>query len=385
MVVAKFGYNPAKWQAATQAARDFWKRNGVRIHCDFGEIIGSARECVKYVTKPGDLLKLRDADLAALFKITYRAKLCHPMGSLAREIRQRDGFTVTIDRDGVTGESRAAADAATDEAADVPGHEFVGLRQARTLRHLSAKHGVPLAALVAQNPGLPADPDARLDYGVRVVIHPGGRVLRRVRQGRRMVWVERLDHNKTARETPAERAAIENLQDAYACTEECDRLSALDYNGALPWQDDTSGQLIGPGLKLHGPAIKELSAPWQLADARLNSRSGRVGSPTRVVARLMPSAGPSRLKEPRVLVMSMDGRRPDLSGLRSHPLVMGLWSDTVEAYEAGAALIRYSVHTGTPTVQGGAPDAPPDTRPGRFRAELAAFEAGAAFAQGINF
>lgn len=395
VVIAHFGYNPARWQEVTQMVRDFWRRGGARLHCDFGEIIGNARECCKYVTKPGDLLKLSDADLAELFEITYRAKLCHPMGSLAREIRIREGHTVTIQRDGVAGEKRAALDAALDEDAEVPDGEFVGIRQARTLRQLAAKHRVPLAALHEQNPDLTADPDARLDYGARVVIFPGGRCLRRVRQNRRMVWVERLDHNKTARETARERAERESLEDAFAATDECARLAAVDYNGALPWEADRSGDLIGPGLELQGPALATLSAPWLAQDAR-NYRRGRTGCPTRVVARLMPAAGPSRIKEPRVLIMSMDGRKPDLGDVRAHPLVIGLWVETVEKWEAGqadarldaqaqSALDRYSVHTGTPTVHGGAPDAPPEAGEAHFRAELDVFKATHAFAEGINF
>jgi hypothetical protein len=385
VVVAHFGYNPARWQAVTLAVRNFWRRNGERLHCDFGEIIGNARECCKYVTKPGDLLKLSDQDLAELFEITYRAKLVHPMGSLAREIRIREGHTITIERAGPIAEGISARDESIDDASGVSPDAWIGgqHRQARTLRALAAKHSVPLPALVDQNPGLP-DPDTLLDYGTRVVIYPGGRCLRRVRQGRRMVWAERLDHNKTARETPAERAERESLEDAYAATAECAALAAREPNFSLPWQDDTSGALIGPCLELQGPGLRTLTAPWLDQDGR-NSRAARVGSPTRILARLMPSAGPSRVKEPRVLVMSLDGRRPNLAHVQGHPLVIGLWSETVESWHAGQVLERYSVHTGTPTVQDPAPDAPPDPADGHFRAELKAFEAGAAFAEGINF
>ncbi len=377
VVVAHFGYNPSRWQAATQFARSFWTRNGRRLHCDFGEIIGNARECCKYVTKPGDLLKLSADDLKTLFEITYRAKLCHPLGSLAREIRVREGFTATIEKTGVIAHRAAELDADLDDDGAVPDSAFVGNRQARTLRELAAKHGVPLAALVQQNPGIPADPDTRLDYGTRIIIFPGGRCLRRVRQGRRMVWVERLDHNKTGRETPDEKAQRESLEDAYAATEECRRLSAQEPIYTNPWEAVTSPDFIGPF-----PHV--LTRAWQDTEAR-STRSARIGCPTRVVARLMPAAGPTRIKEPRVIVMSMDGRAPDLAHVRAHPLVMSLWSETVEAWEAGSALDRYSVHTGTPTVHDPDAEAPPDPADAHFRAEREAFNASAAFAQGINF
>lgn len=377
VVVAHFGYNPRRWQEVTQFVRDFWQRKGVRLHCDFGEIIGNARECCKYVTKPGDLLALRDSDLAKLFEITYRAKLCHPMGSLAREIRIREGFTVEIVAEGVTGHARAVADEALDDEAGVPDCEFVGRRQARTLRELAARHRVALADLVAQNPGLPADPDARLDYGTRVVIFPGGKCLRRVRKGRRMVWAERLDQNKTARETESEKREREAREDAFAATAECLRLAALGENHGSQWEDVNDPEFIGPWpMKLTDKALA--------TDARCHV-PGRTGCPTRVVARIMPAAGPRRVKEPRVIVMSMDGRRPDLSVVRSHPLVISLWSETVEAFHAGAALETYSVHTGTPTVHEPEWEAPPDPGEAYFEAECAAFNASVAFTDGINF
>lgn len=408
VVVAHFGYNPARWQALTQHVRDFWQSAGRRLHCDFGEIIGNARECCKYVTKPGDLLKLTPAAIARLFEITYRAKLCQPMGSLAREIRIRKGHVVQILRAGPAAERRAEVDAYLDAISEVPECEFVGNRQARSLRQLAAKHRVPLAALVAQNPGLPADPDAALDYGARIIIHPGGRCLRRVREGRRMVWRERLDHNKAARETPAERAERQNLEDAFAMTAECARAASLPCNISLPltysafeYAHEFTGphhpeSYAAPGARrldyaadFIGPRAPLASIPWETTRHRLQA-PGRIGSASQVMARLMPGAGPTRVKEPRVIVMSLDGRL-DLAAVREHPLVASLWADTVHEWEAGCALLRsessgrYSVHTVTPTVHGhpetGHP-APSYGPPDPFRAEL---EARRALAEGINF
>lgn len=64
-----------------------------------------------------------------------------------------------------------------------------------------------------------------------------------------------------------------------------------------------------------------------------------------VVARCTPSASSLGIKEPRVVVM---GKRWDANRVNNHPLVMRLWLQTCDAWQAGKQLIR--VHTGTPTV-----------------------------------
>ncbi len=64
-----------------------------------------------------------------------------------------------------------------------------------------------------------------------------------------------------------------------------------------------------------------------------------------VVARCTPSASSLGIKEPRVVVM---GKRWDANRVNNHPLVLRLWEQTYDAWQAGMALIR--VHTGTPTV-----------------------------------
>lgn len=60
-----------------------------RIYWNAGKLIESARECCKYVTKPGDVLKLSKADLAEFFNVLGRRRLVRPMGILADEIRAR--------------------------------------------------------------------------------------------------------------------------------------------------------------------------------------------------------------------------------------------------------------------------------------------------------
>lgn len=244
VVHAKFGYNREKWAQVIATVNTVWQRHGKRVHWDAGALIRNARECCKYVTKPGDLLKLTPAALAQLFEIIYRAKLCQPLGSLALEIRTR--------------------------------------REA-------------------------------------------GKCLRRLRDDeRKMVWVERRNHNKTARETEEEKAARENLEDAFAFTDECERLAAAvppSYPGALDGANPT--------------------------------RTAKTGAAARVMARIMPAAGPTPIKEPRVIVLCPDGRF-DLRSVQGHPLTVSLWRETVQAWEAARVGIRsvtVSVTESTPAHQ----------------------------------
>jgi hypothetical protein len=61
-------------------------------HWDAGEMIRNARECCKYVTKPGDMVKLGErspAALAAVEAALHGLRLVTPMGTLKREIRAR--------------------------------------------------------------------------------------------------------------------------------------------------------------------------------------------------------------------------------------------------------------------------------------------------------
>jgi hypothetical protein len=94
VVVSQVGYiKPAKWDEMIRAVWDFWG-----YHWDAGKIIRDARECCKYVTKPGDMLKLSPEQLGRLHEAVYRQKLCQPLGSLAEEIRNRKAAGKTLRR-----------------------------------------------------------------------------------------------------------------------------------------------------------------------------------------------------------------------------------------------------------------------------------------------
>lgn len=73
-----------KWEGVLKQVWKFWKH-----HWDDAGSIGTARECCKYVTKPGALLKLTPDELGELYRQTYRLKLIQPMAQLADEIGLR--------------------------------------------------------------------------------------------------------------------------------------------------------------------------------------------------------------------------------------------------------------------------------------------------------
>ena len=76
------GVIPAEqWPKLLSEVREFWGHNW-----DDGGVIANARECCKYVTKPGDMLKLTPEQLAGMFRAVNRLKLCQPLGTLAEEI-----------------------------------------------------------------------------------------------------------------------------------------------------------------------------------------------------------------------------------------------------------------------------------------------------------
>lgn len=80
------GYIPPKrWSAIVAKVGAFWP-----AWWGEGGAIRNARECCKYVTKPGEMLKLTGAELVALHERLTRLKLVQPMGSLAAEIRARE-------------------------------------------------------------------------------------------------------------------------------------------------------------------------------------------------------------------------------------------------------------------------------------------------------
>lgn len=80
----------ARWAELIKAVWDFWTApDGTRAHWDADGVIRDAREVCKYVTKPADLLSLSPDHIGRLHEAIFRMKLCQPMGTLAKEIRDR--------------------------------------------------------------------------------------------------------------------------------------------------------------------------------------------------------------------------------------------------------------------------------------------------------
>lgn len=75
---------PKRWEQMVRFVWAEWQN-----HWDAGSLIRNARECCKYVTKPGDMLRLSAAQLAALFEQLSGKRLVAPLGSLKREIAAR--------------------------------------------------------------------------------------------------------------------------------------------------------------------------------------------------------------------------------------------------------------------------------------------------------
>ncbi len=73
-----------KWSLILKQVWEFWGDQW-----DEGKGINNVRECLKYVTKPGEMLKLPTATLAELAKQLRRLKLAQPMGLLAEQIKAR--------------------------------------------------------------------------------------------------------------------------------------------------------------------------------------------------------------------------------------------------------------------------------------------------------
>lgn len=96
VVIQKKGFiPPKKWAVLLENVGKFW----VHWWKDGGETksgsatsgrIIDAREVCKYVTKPGEMLKLSGAELVELQKQLSRLKLCQPSGRFAEEIKARE-------------------------------------------------------------------------------------------------------------------------------------------------------------------------------------------------------------------------------------------------------------------------------------------------------
>ena len=231
------GFIGDDWANVIKFVHAYWKRDGKAVRWLADGIIRDARECCKYVTKPGDIINLSDLDLAAFANATRGRRMVRPLGILADEIRDRK---------------------------------------------------------------------------------ENGRILRRKRVGSSTRWVVVLNQNRLTSETDEEKAARENLEDAYEFTDECE----LQGNALPP---SLPGKLDGGAVV---PRVRDIDI-------------------SRVMARIGPAAGPTPLKEPRVIIMT-SRLIPDMTAIVNHPLVVSLWANTVEQWEAGRALTaRYNVHTGT--------------------------------------
>lgn len=83
--LSKGKLSPVLWSGLLEKVWRFWGHNW-----DEGSSIKNMREAVKYVVKPGDMVKLAEncpAELARLQKVLFRKKLVQPMDELALEMR----------------------------------------------------------------------------------------------------------------------------------------------------------------------------------------------------------------------------------------------------------------------------------------------------------
>jgi hypothetical protein len=84
VILKKGRISPGNWEHLLRKVHEFMKRQW-----DDGGSIRDARECCKYVTKPGEMLKLTGSELVELQAQLSRLKLVQPMGLLAEEIKAR--------------------------------------------------------------------------------------------------------------------------------------------------------------------------------------------------------------------------------------------------------------------------------------------------------
>lgn len=86
---------PTVWAQMFADIWEFWRDDkGNQLNWDGGRrgqpgVIRNARECCKYVTKPGDMLRLTPTDLAKTQAALAGLKLVQPLGDLKREIAAR--------------------------------------------------------------------------------------------------------------------------------------------------------------------------------------------------------------------------------------------------------------------------------------------------------
>ncbi len=90
--------HPDRWKAMFDDVWAFWGFNWDGGKKGASGVIRNARECCKYVTKPGDMLKLTPEQLGRMHEAVFRLKLCQPMGTLREEIRARKKAGKTLRR-----------------------------------------------------------------------------------------------------------------------------------------------------------------------------------------------------------------------------------------------------------------------------------------------
>lgn len=104
VVYSHRGYiRPDKWKEMYSFIGKFWK-----YHWNGGEknkdgsikrgVIENPRECCKYVTKPGDILKLTGAQMVALQEALSGLRLVTPMGILRKQIAARKKNEIVLRR-----------------------------------------------------------------------------------------------------------------------------------------------------------------------------------------------------------------------------------------------------------------------------------------------
>lgn len=84
---------PERWDALIKGVHARWP-----WHWDAGGLIEDARECCKYVTKPGEMLALSPEHLAELQAALSGLKLVQPLGILRRQIAKRAADEKTLRR-----------------------------------------------------------------------------------------------------------------------------------------------------------------------------------------------------------------------------------------------------------------------------------------------
>ena len=145
-----------------------------------------------------------------------------------------------------------------------------------------------------------------------------GETLRRFRTPEGMVWRVVEDHNRQLSTTDEEKDFNREKR----------RQDRLDYLDAKLRVVSPAGELVCVGRPHAGAPKRRSSAPL-----------------CRVVARCVPAAVASPLKEPRVVVMATRGAF-SMETVRNHPLTVKLWNQGIQAWQAGRAI---RVHTGTST------------------------------------